>query len=831
MSVNEAWVTAVAGSILDGHPVDWDTAAGEKGVDDTATLDSLRKIEAVVKAHRRLTHAVAPGVDPSATNQPAQAFQWGHLRVMDVIGRGAFGCVYRAWDARLAREVALKLLTRASSGVEPHDTAVIEEGRLLARVRHPNVVTIYGAEHSNGRTGLWMELVHGATLAEARAAGVGLDPSEVVTIGMQLCGAVDAVHTAGLIHGDIKPQNVMRDHDGRIVLMDFGTGHEPTETSSAVAGTPLYLAPEVLEGNAPTRHSDVYSLGVLLFFLLTGRHPVTADSLPALRRAHRAEGPLPRRVLRRVAPRALARVVERALDRDPARRFDSAAELASALASTRRRFSRTAIIATAASLLIATLWWLGAGGGGSRQGAAESARDARVGAQPPVVVVLPFHNVGDDVAGADFVDGFTADLINVLARVDGLHVRSQTSSFMFKDRPRNLRAIAGQLGAAFVVEGTVARSGGRLRITAQLAEVSTDHTVWSQRFDRSLDDVFAIQDELSRSIATRLELTIAAQARSRHTDIGTYDAYLRARLLLDRRSLGNDSAKAASLFRQVIASDPDYAPGYAGLALAYAYLSLNPYPATALSGRGTGVSFVEADRIMRDAAGRALALDPALAEAHAAMGWVHARRFEWQQARQAFRRAIALNPIATHTYTNFSFSTLRPLELHSEAEQVLRTALVHDPLSVGVRRELAELLIQSGRVGEALTEFRNLIAEDPRGAGPHGARALTQAGEVDAAIAQFESLGAGAAGWLAHAYVKIGRRGAAEQLARTHGGFPFHQAIIAAALGDNDAAFAALGRMVTAEPQRLALLLAQPELSVLRADRRLVALRARLRLS
>ena len=310
MNNNDAGLTELAGAILDGTPVDWEAADSGAAPHDRRLVTHLRAIAAIAEAHRG---------DALET--------WGPLRLLEGIGRGAFGDVYRAWDSRLDREVALKLLPADPSSSNQLATSIIEEGRLLARIRHPNVVTVHGAERIDDRVGLWMEYVDGRTLHQLVVDdGRRFTPREIVSIGHALCSAVAAVHAAGLLHRDIKAQNVMMARDGRVVLMDFGSGRDRGGPAAVdLAGTPLYLAPEVLAGaSSPSVQSDIYSIGVLLFFLLTGSYPVTGADLAALCKAHeRGE----RRVLRAMAPkvpRRLLRSIDRALDPQPARRHESA---------------------------------------------------------------------------------------------------------------------------------------------------------------------------------------------------------------------------------------------------------------------------------------------------------------------------------------------------------------------------------------------------------------------------------------------------------------------------------------------------------------------------
>ncbi len=270
----------VADAILDGTPVDWGCLDSAGGATDQELIEQLKTLAAV--------KFVSRAAESEHRETPAS---WGHLQVLEPIGRGAFGEVFRAWDSRLDREVALKLLPADSAIVGSPPSSVIEEGRLLARVRHPNVVTIHGAERISGRIGLWMEFVKGRTLEQVLREGKRFSAKEVTRIGLELCRAVSAVHAAGLLHRDIKAQNVMVADDGRLVLMDFGTGRELDGTSeSNVAGTPLYLAPEVLSGGAATERSDVYSIGVLMHHLLTGSYPsrrTTCQSCAAFTRRAR----------------------------------------------------------------------------------------------------------------------------------------------------------------------------------------------------------------------------------------------------------------------------------------------------------------------------------------------------------------------------------------------------------------------------------------------------------------------------------------------------------------------------------------------------------------
>jgi eukaryotic-like serine/threonine-protein kinase len=799
----------IADAILDGTPIDWRSVDTED-LPDKALVEQLKTIAAL----RRMRRATV--------SMPTEPWRWGHLQVFERVGQGAFGDVHRAWDPRLDREVALKLLRSDVVDDDGPGSAVIEEGRLLARVRHPNVVTIYGAEPIDGRIGLWMEFVKGRTLEEALQGGRTFTAAEVTRLGVDLCAAVAAVHAAGLVHRDIKAQNVMLDDGGRLVLMDFGAGHEADDSSgTSNAGTPLYLAPEVLSGGAATRRSDVYSIGVVLFRLLTGSYPVLARNLADLRQVHATGNGADARLDRAAIPVRLRRVLGRAIDPDPDRRYAGADDVRAALARLERAptIKRVAYGATGAAALLAALAI------GWNPGVREMLRRAPApahAAKTPTIAVLPFVNASSDPGNDDFIDGLTSEVIRHLAAIDGLQVRSQTSSFFFKDRSRDMREVAKQLQVALVVEAYVQRIGNQLRINAQLVRVPDDVPVWSNRFDRTLDDVFAIQDEISLAIVNELRLSLGRGQRRYQTNLAAYDLYLRGRALVARR--GPESAEqAARLFEQVIAIDREFAPAHAGLADAYATLSWAiDAPETALAG-------------MRPAAVKALQLDPELAEAHAAMGITYAREFDWEHATSSFERAIALNPNLSEIRTSYSASTLVPQGHAAKALEILDGAARMDPLSLAVKREVGIAQFLGGRYEEAIANLRQVVAADPdfTYAANVLARALTFAGRPEEAIALWESRPQPSdwERWLMPAYVKQGRRADVDRLLNLpRNAHPYRQALNFAALGDKERTFEALSRAAVAAPQRTAAVLAYPEMSLLRGDPRLDQLRKRFNL-
>lgn len=367
MANDDLFLIDLADAVLDGRPLDWNAAAAQADPRQRELLLHLRAVESIASVSQG---SVLPGAaQPTslADDETSLPSQWGPLTIVSKIGRGSFGDVYRALDPRLHRPVALKLLRHGDHGDDAAESAVISEGRLMARVRHPNVVTVYGAERAEGRVGLWMEFVDGRTLEEELRDRGPLPPGEVARIGIDLCRALSAIHRAGLLHRDLKAQNILRDRDGRVLVTDFGAGIELSDDPDAVrelAGTPLYLAPEVLAGEAATVHSDIYSLGVLLFHLVTATYPVSGRSLAQVREAHVARRSSRVSDMRPDLDAAFRQAVERALTFDPRDRYESAETMEAALtqvaaagASSGRAgaLRRLALVAAATVLLILAL--------------------------------------------------------------------------------------------------------------------------------------------------------------------------------------------------------------------------------------------------------------------------------------------------------------------------------------------------------------------------------------------------------------------------------------------------------------------------------------------
>ena len=671
------------------------------------------------------------GLDrPAITGQadPASSLRnWAHLTLVERLGGGAFGEVYRAWDPLLEREVALKLLLCDDPGWNA--SRILDEGRLMARVRHPNVITVHGVAAEGARVGLWLELIRGATLEQALLTQGRFSAREAALIGIDLCRALAAIHAAGLIHRDVTPRNVMREDGGRIVLMDLGTGRAIDAGDCLawpdVAGTPLYLAPEIFHGSPASVRSDIYSLGVLLYHLVTGSHPVRATTVEELQAGHAQSKAVRLRDARADLPTVFVQVIERAIASDPDRRHDSAGALEADLVQ------------------------------------ALGVEDVL----PTSIAVLPFANLSSDGENEYFSDGLTEELINALSQLEDLRVVSRTSVFEFKGKALNIRTVGERLGVSTVLEGGVRKSGDRVRITVQLVKVSDGCQLWATRFDRKMTDIFEIQDEIAHTIAAKLQITLTDRGGEplvkRYTrDLEAYHLYLKGRFHWNRRS-SEGFEKAREYFEAALARDARYAPAYAGLAdyhISVASWGLAP----------PDVAWPNA----RAAAIKALDVDPLLADAHvslAAFRTYYERN--WAEGEREFQRARQLKPGDTNArvqYATYLTHLGRLDEARSEAEE----ALLIDPLSATVNTCAAGVAYYSRQYDRAIDMCRKALELAPDDIELFCVLALSYEGKgsLAEAIEAFEAARTLSGNYsmvlaaLAATYVKAGNREKAREL-------------------------------------------------------------------
>ena len=626
---------SAAGRIADGEHVDWASITSSLPSDDQrAVADELAVLAHIAAGHRQLHQLLPVAADTPPNLMPDRA-RWGHLDLLNIVGRGSYGTVYRAWDTRLERLVALKLFHGAS-----HPDSVMQEGRMLARVRHEHVVTVYGADMIDGVAGLWMELVHGDTLDELVKTRGAMSALEAAAMGADVAAALGAVHAAGLLHCDIKAQNVVQESSGRVVLMDLGAGQVVPEAKdsdqlSDVAGTPRYMAPELFQAGATaTKATDIYSFGVLLYYLVSGSFPVDGKSLGELKQAHHDRRANTLDSARPGLPPALLDLVSRAIDRDPAGRPASAADVQSALAAI------AAPMAAAASTPRSVGWWA-AGAAAVGLLAIVIARPLFTPAAPPApevrsIAVLPIKNLTGDPSKAYIADGLTEVLISNLARIRSLRVPSFAAVAPLRDSERSPGDTAKKLGVQLLLAGSITQADSRVRFSVHLVD-ATGAAIWGEEIDRDAPGVLSAQAQIARHVAERLALdgsdvVKSAQSQERLKPLAQ-DAYLKALALVS----GGPTRQLESVrfYREAVEIEPAFAAAWAGLSLA--------------EGIFTEAS-VDADRsarakVVKQFAEHAIALDPELSMGYAALA-SEQFYYEWDftAAERTFKKALELDP-------------------------------------------------------------------------------------------------------------------------------------------------------------------------------------------
>ncbi|HKT59064.1 MAG TPA: protein kinase [Gemmatimonadales bacterium] len=704
-----------------------------------------------------------------------QASLAGRYRIERELGHGGMATVFLAHDLQHDRPVALKVLhTELAAVLGPE--RFLREIRLCARLQHPHILSIHDSGSADGQLWFTMPYVEGETLRSRLTREKQLPVDDALRLTREVAEALQYAHEHGVIHRDIKPENILL--SGRHALVaDFGiaraltpeSGDERLTESGISLGTPQYMSPEqaVAERDVDQR-TDVYALGCVLYEMLVGEPPYTGPTAQIIL-AKRLSEPVPRVGGLREVPPGIERAVTRALARSPADRFASTGEFADALqatstegAETRRvRTSRRpsrmrAIIAGVAVLLLVLGGWL------------FLRRMAPAGRAPTAsAAVLPFVDLSPQRDQEYFSDGLTEELITSLSQVPGLRVAARTSSFQFKGRNPDVKEVGHKLDVGAVLEGSVRKSGNRLRVSAQLINVADGYQLWSESYDRDLADVFAVQEDLARAIVSALRVRLApardsALAARPTADLAAYDLYLKGRFAWNQRT-GPSLTEAVRVLEQAVARDSSFARAWA--ALADAYLLEVPY---------AGGSPVEGWAKAEHAARMALALDSTSAEAYTALGYgnmIYA--WNWSEAEKNLRRAIAANPnypTGHHWYGDFLAGRGRLAE--SETQMSLARQL--DPLSRQINIEWGWAAYLLHRPTDAEGRIRQALELDPNSAQAHFRLGLVeiQEGRYAEAISLIQrSLELGVfepytKGALAYAYAMSGNRPAALAIVR-----------------------------------------------------------------
>jgi serine/threonine protein kinase/Flp pilus assembly protein TadD len=642
----------------------------------------------------------------------AASTRLGPYEILHSLGSGGMGEVYRARDGRLERDVAVKVLPERLLQ-DPSALARFQrEARTVAALSHPNIVAVYDVGVDQGRPFVIMELLEGETLGRYLKRS-RMDWRGALAVATAVAEGLAAAHAKGIVHRDIKTENIYLTAGGGVKVLDFGLARlekaaaTPPGTSLTVTfetqqgvllGTIAYMSPEQVRGHPADARSDVFALGGVLFEMVTGKHPFPGETTADVMAAILHDSPALLSESGRTRPTALDRVIARCLEKDPARRFPSGGELAAALKATSADASlQDSVRQPHADTLVAP--------------------PARPPAGPSVAV-LPFVNMSSDPENEYFSDGLAEELINVLSRVEGLRVASRTSAFAFKGKNEDIRRIGEQLNVRTVLQGSVRKSGNRLRITAQLSNAADGFQLWSESYNRQLEDVFAIQDEIAESISKALRVLLtekaqhAAERRRPTADVRAYEYYLRGMQFFHQFRRTTVEA-AVGMFTRAIEIDPGYARAYAGLADCYSLLYTN------WNLRGDTLAKADA------ASQKALELDPESAEAHTARGVTLSISRRYDEARQEFEAAIRLDPglfEAHYFYARICLAEGRLADAARQYEQAWRLRPDdYQALLLG-----AGVLAGLGRKAEAEAAYRHglKVAEDYLRLYPDGARAL-----------------------------------------------------------------------------------------------------------
>lgn len=729
--------------------------------------------------------------------------EFGQYVIKEMIGQGGMGDVYLAHDRTLQRSVALKFLPEHLLRHEEGRMRFLNEARAAASLDHPNICTIFEISDLSESPFIAMAYVDGQSLKELLEKGP-IPLTEVLRLAIQICEGLGVAHAHEVIHRDIKPANLMINNRGRLIIMDFGLaklpGTEDLSKSGTTRGTVSYMSPEQVKGHDVDPRSDLWSLGIVLYQLLTGYKPFKEKTEYELIQAIVKEEPRSIESLRPEVPKALRMLVYRLLSKKPRNRYFSAQDVLLELRSIDSSLRlRKEVTRTTKNL--------------------------------PSIAVLPFVNRSPDPENDYFCEGLAEDLINTLAHFSKLWVAARTSSFAFKNKEVDIKDIGRRLQVAHLLEGSVQKVGDKVRIVAQLIKVEDGYHLWSQKYDRILEDVFEVQDEIVKHIVEALKVKLlddeqAEVAKHDTHNPEAYTTYLKARFHWNRRT--QQHLEEAMIYsKQVIALDPSYASAYSCLADSLILSGLYGY-------KSGSHLYPEAKMLAK----KAIELDPKLAEAYTSLGAARIfHEWDWNGAERACRKAIAMNPNYPTGHSFFAGFVLAAQGRLPEAINEISIAQHNDPLSFIIHTAAGVIHWQAGQYEKAFELATNVIEMAPWFWLAHAVQGLVyeQWEAFDDAIAAFQKANELAGtksstlgmGMLGHAYAIAGKKNQSldvleslDNRAAESYVSPFDRAIIHTGLNNYDAAFEWLKKAVAERSSWIVLTNVDPRFAELRQDSR-----------
>ncbi len=732
-----------------------------------------------------------------------------HYKILGKIGEGGMGVVYKAEDTKLKRTVALKFLPMELLQDEEAKERFQQEAQAAAALDHPNICTVHEINEAEGQTFIAMAYVSGKSLKEKIVDGP-LEIEDALDISIQVAEGLQAAHEKGIIHRDIKPANVMLTDRGQVKIMDFGLakltwGVDLTKTAT-IMGTVAYMSPEQAKGEQVDHRTDIWSLGCVLYEMLTSERPFKTSHDQAVIHAILSTEPQNLSAFRPEIPSEIESIVARALAKNPDSRYRNAKNAADDLKSIRHKIRK-------------------------------KSSDKKPPDPKPSIAVLPFVNMSADPEQEYFCDGIAEELINALSHLEGLRVIARTSSFAFKGKNEDIRTIGKKLDVQSLLEGSVRKSENKLRITAQLIDVADGSHLWSERYDRELEDVFAIQDEISATIVANLKIKLSTSEKlhaiNRHsTNIDAYDAYLRG-VFFHNKFTESWLEKAIASYEKAISLDPDYALAYTALAESHLFFSLIG-----------DLTLKDVVSKMREFIQKALDLDPNFAEAHmmeATMAFYH----DWDRktAAKEFKKALELNPNSTKTIARYAIYLMCYERKYEEALKLVDRAVELDPLDLHVKTYRVWVYCFLRKLDEARKQAQEIVEIEPNF--PFGYYWLGivygYQGDYGKAVEKLEEalrLGGRTLcnlGVLGYHYGKAGRRKEAEgltaeleQRAKQGYGSASWLARVYLGLGDTDKVFEWLERAYDEHNLSLFYIPSEPLFAGLRSDPRFIDLMKRM---